>query len=337
MIYPKFIEEKALIGVTAPSNGITKKEKLYRLDSAIKKLSEQGFNIKETSNVRTSIKGKSSDSKTQAKELLELFQDKDVTSIICASGGDFLLEILPYIDFNIIKKNPKWLQGYSDPTSLLYIITTTLDIATIYSNNFCAFGMNPWHKSLSDNLEILKGNLIKQTSFDKYENTYQDYIIGDEPYLLTEPVYWKNLNNEEIIEVTGRIIGGCIDCLNDLFGTRFDNTINFIEKYKDDGIIWYFDNCELSNDQLIRTLWKFKNHGYFNHTKGIIFGRSAKVSSYYDISLEDALKHSLNDLNIPIIIDTDIGHIAPRITIINGSIATITSTKGKGSISFKLK
>lgn len=104
MIYPKFIKEKALIGVTAPSNGITKKEELYRLDSAIKKLREQGFNIKETSNVRTSIKGKSSASKTQAKELLELFQDKDVTSIICASGGDFLLEILPYIDFNIIKK-----------------------------------------------------------------------------------------------------------------------------------------------------------------------------------------------------------------------------------------
>lgn len=336
MIYPEFIKEKDIIGVTAPSNGITSKEKIYRLDSAVKNLEGRGFRIKETSNVRKSTNGKSSDSNIQAMQLLDLFKDKDVTSIICASGGDFLLEILPYIDFNMIKDNPKWLQGYSDPTSLLYIITTTLDIATIYGNNFCAFGMNPWHKSLDDNLEILKGNLIEQISFDKYESTYQDYIRGDEPYLLTEKVYWKNLNNEDEINITGRIIGGCIDCLNDLFGTRFDNTINFIDKYKDDGIIWYFDNCELSNDQLIRTLWKFKDSGYFNYTKGIIFGRCAKDTSYYDISLEDALKYSLNDLNIPIIIDTDIGHVAPRITIINGSIATITSTKGKGNISFKL-
>lgn len=337
MIYPKFIKENDTIGVTALSDGITKKEKIYRLNSAIKNITNFGFQLKETPNVRTSIQGKSSDNKTRAKELIELFQDNSIKAIISASGGDFLLEILPYIDFNIIKNNPKWVQGYSDPTSLLYIITTTLDIATIYGDNFCSFGMNPWHQSLYNNIEILKGNIITQNSFNKYESTYQEYTVGDEPYHLTESVFWKNLNNENDIKITGRIIGGCIDCLNDLFGTRFDNTKNFIEKYKDDGIIWYFDNCELSNDQLIRTFWKFKDNGYFEHTKGIIFGRSTRDFSYYDISFENALKYSFHDFNIPIVINTDIGHVSPRMTIINGSIATITSSKGKGTISFELK
>lgn len=337
MLYPKFIKKNDTIGVTAPSDGIIKKEKLYRLASAVENLNNQGFQVKETPNVRKSIKGKSGSGKDRAEELLCLVQDNDIKYIISAGGGDFLLEILPYIDFNIIKNNPKWIQGYSDPTSLLYIITTTLDIATIYGDNIGSFGMKPWHQSLYNNLEILQGNIMEQNSFNKYESTYQDYIIGDEPYQLTEPVYWKNLNNEETIHITGRIIGGCIDCLNDLFGTRFDNTKNFIEKYKDDGIIWYFDNCEFSSEQLIRTLSKFKDNGYFKYTKGIIFGRSATKTSYYDILFEEAIKHSLNDLNIPIIIDADIGHVPPRMTIINGSIATITSTNGKGTITFDLK
>lgn len=337
MLYPKFINKNDTIGITAPSDGITTKEKLYRLDNAIKNLNNQGFKIKETPNVRTSTNGKSTNSLKQAQELLDLYLDDSISAIICATGGEFLCEILPFIDFNTIKKHPKWIQGYSDPTNILYTITTMLDIATIYGDNIGSFGMNPWHQSLDNNLKILQGNLIKQQSFDKYEQNYQNYLVGDEPYNLTEPVYWKNLNNINSINVTGRIIGGCIDCLNDLFGTRFDTTTAFIEKYKNDGIIWYFDNCEFSSEQLIRTINKFKDNGWFKYTKCIIFGRSATERSNYNISFEEALKHSLNDLNIPIITGADIGHVPPRMTIINGSIATITSTNGKGTITFELK
>lgn len=336
MRYPKFIKENDIIGVTAPSDGIIVKEKIYRLDCAIENFNKRKFKVKETPNVRKSIKGKSSSSKNRAKQLEELFMDDKVSIIICATGGDFLLEILSELDFNIIKENPKWIQGYSDPTGLLYTITTNLDIATIYGENFKSFGMKKWHKSLEDNLEILKGNIIVQKSFDKYEKEGPKNEIGDEVYNLTEKVYWKNLYKEKNITIEGRIIGGCIDILNDLFGTRFDKTTEFIEKYKNDGIIWYFDNCELSSEQLIRTLWKFKDNGWFNYTNGIIFGRSATESSYYDISFEDAIRYSLDSLNIPIIINADIGHVPPRITIINGSIAKIKIDDGKGTIKFKL-
>lgn len=336
MIYPKFIKEKDCIGITSPSDGITKKEKIYRLNNAINKFNELGFKIKETKNVRTSNKGSSSSPKQRAKQVEELFIDNNISTIICSSGGDFLLEILSYLDFDTIKNNPKWIQGFSDPTGLLYTITTNLDIATIYGDNFTSFGMNPWHQSLNNNIEILKGNLIEQHSFTKYEKEYTNYIVGDESYNLTEKVYWKVLNNNEV-SVTGRIIGGCIDVINELFGTRFDNTINFINKYKNDGIIWYFDNCELSSEQLIRTLWKLKDNNYFKYTKGIIFGRSAIEKSYYDISFEEAILHVLEDLNIPIITGADIGHVSPRMTIINGAIAFLKVKEGKGIINFNLK
>lgn len=337
MIYPKFIKEKSSIGVTAPSDGISKKEKLYRLDSAIRQLEEKGFKVVETENVRTSIKGRSSTSTEQARQLESLFENGEIDAIICSSAGDFLLEMLSEFDFEVVKRNPKWLQGYSDPTGLLFTITTNLDIATIYADNFSAFGMIPWHVSLENNLKLLKGNLLIQNSFNKYEKERQDFLVGDEPYHLSEKVCWENLNDEEEIVIKGRMIGGCTDILTELFGTRFDKTKEFIERYKEDGIIWYFDNCELSSEQLIRTLWKFKDNGWFRYTKGIVFGRSMCDTSYYDISFKEALHHSFDDLNIPIIIGADIGHVSPRMTIVNGAIATISSSNGKGIIEFELK
>ena len=337
MIYPEFLKEHDSIGVTAPSDGITDEVKLKRLDNAIKNFEDRSFIIKETPNVRCSVKGRSASSKERTDELESLYKDDNVKAIICASGGDFLLEMLSELDFNVIKDNPKWLQGFSDPTGLLFTITNNLDIATIYADNFGCFGMEPWHKSLENNLEILKGNIIEQTSFSKYEKGYKDYITGKEPYELTEKVYWQNLNNEEVINIKGRMIGGCLDIITDLFGTRFDKTKDFLEKYKDDGIIWYFDVCELSSESIIRILWKLKDNNYFKYTKGILFSRVYACNSYYDITYEEAIYESLKDLNIPIIINTDIGHVSPRMTIINGAIATVTSSKGKGKIKFELK
>lgn len=336
MIYPEFLKDGDYIGVTAPSDGVTDDLDLKRLDNAKSKLQKLGLNVIETNNVRKSVKGRSSTPKVQAKELEELFNDKKVKSIICAGGGDFLLEMLSYVDFSVIKDNPKWIQGYSDPTGLLYIITVCFDIATIYANNFKTFGMENYHKSLLDNIEILKGNLIKQENYDKYEGERQEYITGLEGYNLTKRVNYKALNGEEI-NVKGRVIGGCLDILTELFGTRFDKTKDFLEKYKDDGFIWYFDNCELSIEDLIRTMWKFKDNGYFNSTKLIIFGRNINEKSYYDISFKEVLKESLGCLNIPIIYDFDLGHVSPRMTIINGSIMSIHYKNYKATIDFELK
>lgn len=337
MIYPEFIKENDTIGVTAPSDGITNPGKINRLNYAIANWRNLGFKVRETESVRKSFKGRSNTSENQAKELESLFLDKDIKAVICATGGDFLIEMLPYLDFDIIKNNPKWLQGYSDPTGLLFTITTNLDIATIYGNNFAAFGMQPWHESLENNIEILKGNRVKQTSFRKCESSWHSYIQGDEPYILDKSTQWESIKEDEEITFHGRLIGGCIDNLTELFGTSFDKTKEFIEKYKKDGIIWYFENYGLTSEELIRTLWKFKNHGWFSYTKGIIFGRSVTEASCYDITLKEVINHSLDDLNIPIIINADVGHVSPRMTFINGAIAHVAFKNRTGAIEFELK
>ena len=152
MIYPEFVKKNDYIGVCAPSSGVTKEIKLKRIDNAYKKLNEYGFTTIETNSVRNNLNGKSNTNEIISDELNSLILNDKVKWIICATGGDFLLEVLPYINYKNICNNIKWIQGYSDITALLYTITTNYDIATIYGYNIGAYGMNNWHKSIIDNI-----------------------------------------------------------------------------------------------------------------------------------------------------------------------------------------
>ena len=334
MIYPKFLTVGGTIGVCAPSDGIVDALKLKRVDNAYCHFTNKGYFVQETESVRNSQNGRSAPFKTRASEIEELFLNSEVDWIVCATGGDFLMECLPAVNWNVILQNPKWIQGYSDPTGLLFFITTSLDIATIYGSNIGPFGMEEWHESLQNNLDIVCGKSLVQHSFSLYEGNSVSYETGLEGYHLDSLVSWKNIIGGDDIQLEGRMIGGCIDVLLDLFGTPFDHVREFTEKYKNDGIIWYFDNAELSNDQLVRGLWKLKVGGWFQYTKGILFGRSFMDTSYYDISLEDSIRMSLEELNCPIIMDVDFGHVAPRVTIISGAMGIVHSSGGRGSIEF---
>lgn len=323
MQYPRFLEKNDTIGITAPSAGVG--DNILAFEKSLETLRKYGYQIKETASVRN--KGiVSTTGEKRSKELDELITDQNIKMIICASGGDFLVDMLPFINWNNIKENSKWMMGYSDPTALLYITTTKLDIATLYGCNAGSFDQTNPHQCLKNNLEILSGNIVEQKSFDLYQ---KDWLKETDAYNLTEPVYWETLNGE--VDIKGRIIGGCLDCLKDLIGTPYDYTKNFIERYKEEGIIWYFDVCELSVEVFYRTLFQMREAGWFQYAKGIIVGRVAVPSCFYEnFSYQAALKKMFSD--IAIIFNADIGHVPPKMTIINGSVAKVTCKNGKGAI-----
>ena len=179
MLYPRFLEKNDIIGITAPSQGVG--DHLESFKKSIKTLEEYGYKIKETASVRN--KGMvSTTGEKRSQELDEVITDKNVKMIICASGGDFLLDMLPTINWKNIKQNPKWIMGYSDPTALLYITTTKLDIATIYGCNAGSFDQTNLHECLKNNLKILSGNILTQKSFDLYQknnNLLKKYTPDD--------------------------------------------------------------------------------------------------------------------------------------------------------------
>ena len=338
MIYPKFLSKGDTIGVPAPSSGAYDEPHCNKYKNSKKKLEEIGYKVEWSKNIFVSDMCRSADGETRGKEFNEMIDNPEIDFIMCAAGGEFIDEMLPYVDFEKIVKNPKWVQGFSDPQGVLFPITTKYDIATLYGLNFGDYGTEPYTRDITDNLEIITGNIIKQKNHEMYENEHGETITGLEPFNFTDKGIWKNLNRDTV-DVTGRIIGGNLDVTLELCGTRFDGTKDFIERYKDDGIIWYFDNCELSKEDLIRAMWKLNEMGYFKYTKAIIFGRNGNdKGSYLGYTFETALKDTIvAKKDIPIVYDTDISHKGPCMTIINGAIAHVISENGTGSISFELR
>ena len=332
------------IGICAPSAGISKEEKQIKLDAAIKHLKEIGFNVIETESVRKDEMGRSASGEVRTKEFMELYTNPNVSAIIFAAGGDFLLEMIEYIDFDEIKKYPvKWMAGYSDITGISFMMTSILDIPTLYTQTIKDYAMKPLHKSLEDAIKIMMGENVLQESFDKCEkavdmNSFIEEINSDEVkeinleegYNLEEDVVWKNLYDEEYIEIKGRALGGCLDVLKNIFGTKFDNINSYIDKYKDDGIVWFFDLFETNTPEIVRTMWQMKNAGYFRNCKGILVGRALFLREEYDIDIKEAFKQGLKGLEIPVIYDMDIGHVSPQMPIINGGKIEVKSSNGKG-------
>lgn len=312
MIFPNFLKDDDVVGVTACSCGIL--QKIDKYEKTIKHFFKQHLSILETPNVRTNGIV-SSDAMTRWKELKSLYLNDNVSLIQIASGGDFLFEMLPYVDLDVIKNHVKWIAGSSDPTSLLYMITTQLDIATIYSPcNMSGMDMKALPLYCEHYFSIIKGDLVFQHTFSSYE--------GDNH--LTYQNEWISYQGD--FQVQGRLIGGCLDCLKDIIGTKFDGTKKFIKKYKEEGIIWYFDVFHLSSESLYNTLLQFLNAGYFEGSKAILISK-VSYPEQFSISYEDVLKRL--DLSIPVVFQFDVGHVKPSFTMINGAKVEI-NIQGNG-------
>ncbi|MBQ3665016.1 MAG: LD-carboxypeptidase [Lachnospiraceae bacterium] len=341
MIFPKYIQKNDTIGVTAVSDGVENELDVKRFGNAKKTLEQKGYHVLFTDDVfKVADKGKSADGKTRAVEWNALVDDDRVTAIISAKGGNFLNEMLEYVDFEKMTATPKWFQGYSDNTCLVHTLTTKYDIASIYGSNFGEFGMEKWHTSVENNYRILCGDLVEQKSFDKYQAGFSDRVTGLEGYLKDSDVIWKpdqqTQKKTDVVTISGRLIGGCLDVLFFLQGTKYDGTERFINKYKEDGIIWYLESCETTAEIMMMFLWKLKEVGWFRYTKGVMMGRPLFYRDSLDTSYEEAVMYALGSLDIPVIFDCDFGHLGPRMTMINGAIASVRVENGKGILNYHL-
>lgn len=338
MIFPNVLEKGDTIGVTATSSGLNGEKDIKKLENAIKNLNDIGYKVIETDNVRKAEKFVSSSGKVRAEEFYSLYTNHDVKYIIAASGGEFLMEMLPYLDkYDLSTKTPKWVQGFSDTSLLLYYLTTKYGIVTVHGCNLGGYGRKEIHSSYIKSIEIISDlEDSRQDSFEMYESIpihWQEGMEFELPNLDTK-VEYKNLFDTGNVEFGGRLIGGCMDVLRSLLGTPYDYTSQFINKCEE-GVIWYLENCEMSVADMYRTLWQMREAGWFKNATGILIGRTRAPKIMKDFIYEDALKAVFDELNIHVIYDVDVGHTDLQWTMLNGSLARFEYTDAKGSLVMK--
>lgn len=346
MRYPKNLSENGTIGFVAPSFGCATEPYYTAFKNAQKKFAALGHKMDFGPNcyVEKGI-GISNTPDACGTELTDYYCSKNNDVLISCGGGELMCETIDYVDFARIRAaEPKWYMGFSDNTNLTFLLATLCDTASVYGPCSAAFGMEPWHESLQDAYDILRGKKHTVHGYELWEKEgLKDEEHPLEPYHVTEKrtmrVYLPAGENtvklagacdaekeEAKVRMEGRLLGGCMDCLANLLGTKYDKVTEFAERYKEDGIIWYLEACDLNVMGIRRTIWCMKNAGWFRHVKGVLVGRPVCFGEeLMGLDQYHAVCDLLAELQIPIIMDLDIGHLPPMMPIVNGSYAKINT------------
>ncbi|SCG88334.1 L%2CD-carboxypeptidase A [uncultured Clostridium sp.] len=328
MRYPQNLKKGGTIGFVAPSFGCATEPYKSAFLNAQKKFQEMGYQCQLGPNCYASEGiGISNTPEKCGKELTESYQSGENDCLISCGGGELMCEILEYVDFDAIREAPsKWYLGYSDNTNFTYLLTTLCDTASVYGPCAADFGMEPWHPSLNDTFGILTGEVRTVQNYDGWEKADCSLKTEEtplEPYHITEPMILKKYPDQDTV-FEGRLLGGCLDCLVNLKGTEFDKTTEFIEKYKEDGILWFLEACELNVFSIRRAIWQLDHAGWFQYTKGFLIGRPMMFDQpAMGLDQYHAVTDLLAKYQVPVIMDVDLGHLHPAMPLITGSYANV--------------
>ncbi|WP_409293334.1 S66 peptidase family protein [Peribacillus sp. SCS-37] len=331
IIYPE-LKSGDTIAVTAPSSGVP--EELHGLlHQACRRLEKKGYGIELGATAWKQEKAKSAPAAVRASELNHLLSAPSVGLILPPWGGELLIEILEYVDFE--KITPKWVLGYSDVSLLLLAITLKTGIATAHGTNlvdlrgeFSDSTTAMWEQVLTTK----RGSAVSQTSSLLYQKEWNHEHPSPCVFYLSEPAVWKAAGCAEA-RMQGRLLGGCLDIIRHIAGTPFADIDRFREKHiGHEPILWYFENCEMNCTELRRTLLQLKLTGWFKGISGIMFGRSKANQPVEGYEAADVYLELTQELGVPVVYDIDCGHMPPQMTFINGAWAEVEVSDGKGRV-----
>ena len=296
MIIPNRLKIGDKIGVVAPSNPIVG-DNIDEVIKAKEKIENLGFKVEFSKNLFSNTNVYSSSAKEKAEDINYMFSNKEIKMVWCAKGGENSNSIFEFLDYDIIRKNPKIICGYSDITSITNIINYKTGLVTFSGTNFKTIATDETDFSLN---EIIK----------RFVNCNLD--LGNEKD-------YKVLRDGT---ATGKLIGGNLSLIRGLvageYKIDFNDKILFIEE-----LGFEIDPAMVSNN-----LYFMKQNGVFDKIKGLWIGNYNHESG---ISLEKILFDVIGEnYNFPIIKSNNFGHIEEKIVIPIGVKAKIdTFSKDK--------
>jgi len=330
MIKPDYLKKGDLIGLVSPSAPLAGLVP-HRVEKAVEALNLMGFNVKIGKNALMVDDYVAGDPKRRAEDINNFFKDPKIKAIISFIGGNHSNQILDYLNFELIKNNPKIFLGYSDVTVLHFALLTQCDLVSFYGpSGLNQFAENP--KILTYTEKYFKKALMQVAPIGKIypSSEYTEEILNwfNEEDLKRGRKMLVNTGWEWIKEgcAEGSIVGGCISSIIHLRGTRFwpnfKNTIFFWEIPEGDSLE---KGESLAN--IDSYLMDLKLSGVFDGIKGMIIGRPFAYTKQEIDKLKKIIQEYFKEYNIPILFNVDIGHSDPMITVPLGIRVRIDSDK----------
>nr|MCR5214746.1 LD-carboxypeptidase [Eubacterium sp.] len=161
------------------------------------------------------------------------------------------------------------------------------------------------------------------------EKSLYYYYLPDKKDLVSGDNYSEKADGSSYkdgVRLEGRLLGGCLDILTLLVGTKYDKVDEFIDRYSGDGIIWFLEACDLDMLSMRRAFWQLKEAGWFRNARGFLIGRPRVFGQdIFGVNQYNAVTDIIGELGQPIIMDLDIGHLPPMMPIICGSKAHVSA------------
>ncbi|GAB4028698.1 S66 family peptidase [Spirosoma koreense] len=295
-----------------------------------------GVEVVETKHALKSAQWIYKNPQARAQDLMEAFANPAIKAIISTIGGDDSCRLLPYVDVEIIRQNPKIFMGFSDSTST-HFLCLKAGLSTFYGTSLLVGfaengGMHPYQiadiKRTLFSAEVIGEVKPNQMGWTSELLDWSDRSLQTRKRKLEPNPGWNFLQGETIVQ--GRLIGGCMEVLEMLKGTEF-----WPDKDLWTNSILFFETSEVqpTPDSFRWWLRNYARQGILTRANGLILGRpdhNAYVKEYNAELLK--VLHEEGLTTMPVITEMDFGHTCPVFSLPYGAMAQIDCSSKTFSI-----
>ncbi|GAA4128263.1 LD-carboxypeptidase [Nocardioides fonticola] len=319
--YPAPLRPGDRIGVTSPSAGASGAAR-ERIDFCIEQLRADGYDVV-VGELMDAVGITSGPAQARADELTEMLCDPTIACVVPPWGGETAIDLVDLLDWEALAAaEPTWLVGYSDLSTVLLPITTRLGWATLHGDNLADTpyvvpdGLLGWREVAAGT-----GPHVQRDS-----GLFATWVRFEEDPRATA---WREvgrgswgLHGAASLDVTGRLIGGCVETLANLAGTPYGDVAAFGRTHAEERLIVYLEAGGDDAPTICRNLHGLRLAGWFEHARAILIGRTNAPDSA-QLTQRDAVLDALGRLDLPIVFDLEIGHVPPHLPLVNGALARV--------------
>lgn len=303
----------------------------HRVELGIRHLKALGFKTKIAAHARQQRGFVSDTAENRAADIHAMFADPEVKAIIAAIGGDHSCHLLPLLDFDLIRNHPKVFMGYSDITVLNVAIWKETGLVT-FNGPMLLTDFAEYPQMFAYTQQHVLKTLCQASPIGLIQPSAwwtEEFLDWGEKADLERPRTqqasagwtWLKPGRGE-----GTLIGGCLESLQHLRGTRFwpdwDRAIFF----------WETSEEKPSPAAVDAILMDYENMGVLAKLSGLLVGRPMRYTPDERQLLRQVILDRTKRYDFPIIADMDFGHTAPQFTLPIGCQARIDTDRQRFEI-----